>query len=172
MTNDAGNALAALNQQLEESQAKKQMLERMMLYVAEQGGELEIDWEDVYYDGDEQVDQDVIQLNELAEAPSKLDDTRNVDKPNVIEVNLGLGGDHKPTYVNLALEAGDMTLIMKLLKQYRDCFAWDYSEMPGLDRSLVEHKIPLKVGYRPHKQPPRRFSEAIVAKIKEEVLRL
>lgn len=58
-----------------------------------------------------------------------------------------------------------MTSRIKLLKQYRDCFVWDYSDMPGLDRGLVEHKIPLKTGYKPHKQPPRRFSKAVVAKI-------
>lgn len=143
MKNDSVNAMTALDQQLEEVQAKKRLLERMMLYIAYQSGEFEIDWEDVYYEADEQVDQDVIQLNELAEAPIKLDDTRKIDKPNVIEVNLGLGCDNKPTYVNLALEAGEMNLMIQLLKQYRDCFAWDYSEMPGLDRSLVEYKIPL-----------------------------
>lgn len=65
-----------------------------------------------------------------------------------------------------------MEKVVKLLKQYLDCFAWDYTEMPGLDRSLVEHKIPLRQGYKPHKQPPRRFSEQVIAKRKEEVLRL
>lgn len=132
-----------------------------------------INWEDIRYEVDPEADQDVIDLNELAVAPAKLYDVNSQNGTSTIEKNLGLGNDHKPTYVNAALEAGDMTLIIKLLKQYRDCFAWDYSEMPGLDRSLVEHKIPLKTGYKPHKQqPPRRFSEAIVAKIKEEVLRL
>lgn len=62
-----------------------------MMHIAAQGSEFDVDWEDVYYEADEQVDQDVIQLNELAEAPVKLDDTRKIDKPNVIEVNLGLG---------------------------------------------------------------------------------
>jgi hypothetical protein len=27
--------------------------------------------------------------------------------------------------------------LIKLLKEYKDCFARDYSEMPGLDRSIV-----------------------------------
>lgn len=122
-----------------------------MMHIAAQGSEFDVDWEDVYYEADEQVDQDVIQLNELAEAPVKLDDTRKIDKPNVIEVNLGLGCDNKSTYVNLALEAGEMKSIIRLLNQYRNCFAWDYSKIPGLDKSLVEHKIPFQVGYRPHK---------------------
>jgi hypothetical protein len=27
--------------------------------------------------------------------------------------------------------------------------------MPGLDRSIVEHRLPIKPGFRPYKQPPR-----------------
>jgi hypothetical protein len=34
--------------------------------------------------------------------------------------------------------------MIALLKEYADCFAWDYTEMPGLDRSIVEHLLPLK----------------------------
>jgi hypothetical protein len=34
--------------------------------------------------------------------------------------------------------------LIKLLEEYKDCFAWDYSEMPGLDRSIVEHRLPIK----------------------------
>jgi hypothetical protein len=34
-----------------------------------------------------------------------------------------------------------------LLKEYSDCFAWDYMEMPGLDRSIIKHRLPLKKGF-------------------------
>jgi hypothetical protein len=34
--------------------------------------------------------------------------------------------------------------MIALLKEYSDCFAWDYTEMPGLDRSIVEHRLLLK----------------------------
>ena len=26
----------------------------------------------------------------------------------------------------------------------KDCFAWEYYEMPSLDRSIVEHRLPIK----------------------------
>jgi hypothetical protein len=39
-----------------------------------------------------------------------------------------------------------------LLKEYQGCFAWDYIEMPGLDRSIVEHRLPLKKGVQPFQQ--------------------
>lgn len=82
--NSEGDSRAADSQQLADAQAKKQLLERMMLYIAEQNGDLEIDWEDIYYEEDGQQDPDVIQLNELAEAPSKLDEAKRDTNPNVI----------------------------------------------------------------------------------------
>lgn len=51
-------------------------------------------------------------------------------------------------------------------------FAWDYKEMPGLDRGLVEHWIPLKPGKNPVKQTPRRFAPEVIQKIKAEIQRL
>jgi hypothetical protein len=36
--------------------------------------------------------------------------------------------------------------LIKLLKEYVDCFAWNYNEMPGLSRDLVEHCLPINLG--------------------------
>ncbi|CAL2256435.1 unnamed protein product [Prunus armeniaca] len=44
--------------------------------------------------------------------------------------------------------------------------------MPGLDRELVEHKLPIKEGYLPVKQARRRMSMDIELKVKEEIERL
>ncbi|MCI43224.1 pol polyprotein, partial [Trifolium medium] len=44
--------------------------------------------------------------------------------------------------------------------------------MPGLDRILVEHRLPLKVGKKPVKQNPRQFAPEVVEKIKAEIQRL
>ncbi|KAM2246556.1 hypothetical protein ACFXTI_007362 [Malus domestica] len=41
---------------------------------------------------------------------------------------------------------------------FKDCFAWSYREMPGLDRTLVEHELRIKPGCKPFRQLPRRFS--------------
>ncbi|KAI5342932.1 hypothetical protein L3X38_010808 [Prunus dulcis] len=61
---------------------------------------------------------------------------------------------------------------MALLQEFRDCFAWHYHEMPGLDRQLVEHKLPIKEGYLPVKQARRRMSMDTELKVKEEIERL
>jgi hypothetical protein len=41
--------------------------------------------------------------------------------------------------------------LIKILKEYVNCFAWNYNEMPGLSRDLVEHKLPIKPGFKPYK---------------------
>jgi hypothetical protein len=62
--------------------------------------------------------------------------------------------------------------LIKLLKEYKDCFAWDYSEMPRLDRSIVEHRLPIS-GFRPYKQPPRKiYKDEVLVDVKKEVERL
>nr|KYP60924.1 Transposon Ty3-I Gag-Pol polyprotein [Cajanus cajan] len=44
--------------------------------------------------------------------------------------------------------------------------------MPGLDRGLVEHKLPMIPGKKLVKQSPRRFAPEVIKKIKEEIERL
>jgi len=62
--------------------------------------------------------------------------------------------------------------MVDLIKEYSDCFAWSYHEMPGLDRSIVEHHLPIKENFVPHIQPTRRMAPHVTMKVKEEVDRL
>jgi hypothetical protein len=41
--------------------------------------------------------------------------------------------------------------------------------MPGLNRELVEHRLPIKAGFRPYKQGAQNFKLEIVERVKEEV---
>ena len=41
--------------------------------------------------------------------------------------------------------------------------------MPGLSRDLVEHRLLIKAGFRPYKQPSRRFNPVMYDRIKEEI---
>ena len=71
------------------------------------------------------------------------------------EVDIGDGDRSKPTFISAKLDPDYKQELVKLLKEYKDCFAWEYYEMPGLDRSIVEHRLPIKHGYRPHQQGSR-----------------
>ena len=41
--------------------------------------------------------------------------------------------------------------------------------MPGLDKSLVEHHLLIRLEFHPFQQPPRRMSKEVKFKIKEEI---
>jgi hypothetical protein len=45
--------------------------------------------------------------------------------------------------------------------------------MPGLDRSIVEHQLPIKPGFKPYKQPPWKiYKDEVLADVKKEIERL
>src|SRR3954464_8286096 len=88
------------------------------------------------------------------------------------EVNLGDNDQKRITYISAKLGPELKATVIKMLKENRDCFAWDYDEMSGLGRDLVELKLPIKEGKKPIKQTPRRFAPEIHSKIKTEVERL
>jgi hypothetical protein len=59
--------------------------------------------------------------------------------------------------------------MIALLKEYSDCFVWDYTEMPGLYRSIVEHRLPLKKGFRPFQQRARQMRTKVLEEVKKEI---
>jgi hypothetical protein len=49
------------------------------------------------------------------------------------QVDIGDGFVPHPTFINQNLEADYKFELIVLLKEYVDCFAWNYIEMPGLN---------------------------------------
>jgi hypothetical protein len=88
------------------------------------------------------------------------------------EVDIKFGDRPRPTYVSAKLDPEYKQELVNLLKEYRDCFAWEYYKMPGLSRSIIEHWLPIKDGYRPFKQAPRRFKPELLEDIKKKITRL
>ncbi len=88
------------------------------------------------------------------------------------EIDIGDGLTKRPTYISANINSDFKTKLIELLQEYKDCFAWDYNEMPGLSKELVEHRLPLKPEKKPIKQLPRRFAPEIMSKIKGEIERL
>nr|KYP33891.1 Transposon Ty3-G Gag-Pol polyprotein [Cajanus cajan] len=89
------------------------------------------------------------------------------------EINLGTVEDRKVTYISKLLPRELKEELIRVLHDYKDCFAWDYDEMPGLYRELlVEHRLPMIPRRKPVKQNPRRFAPEVIKKIKEEIERL
>jgi hypothetical protein len=64
------------------------------------------------------------------------------------EVDTGPGDKPQPTFISKKFDPSLREPMIALLKECSDCFAWDYTEMPRLDKSIIEHRLPLKKGFR------------------------
>ncbi|XP_073123460.1 uncharacterized protein [Henckelia pumila] len=75
---------------------------------------------------------------------------------------------------DLAMEPSQMKdhQPQELLTEFKDCFAWSYEDMPELNQKLAEHRLPIKDDFKPYKQPARRMSKEVEAKVKEEIEKL
>ena len=62
------------------------------------------------------------------------------------EIDIGDGDRPRPTFISANLDPEYKQELKSLLREYKDCFAWQYYEMPGLDRSIVEHRFAYKIG--------------------------
>jgi len=88
------------------------------------------------------------------------------------EIDLGDRSIKRPTYISSKIGTEFKIWIVALLRKYKDCFAWDYNDMFGLRKNVVELKLPIRPEKKPLKQLPRRFAPQIMSKIKEEIERL
>jgi hypothetical protein len=85
------------------------------------------------------------------------------------EIDIGPGDKLRPTFISKKLNPELREPMIVLLKEYADCFAWDYTEMPGLDRSIVEHRLPLKPGFRPFQQRAWQMKAKVLEEVNKEV---
>jgi hypothetical protein len=53
--------------------------------------------------------------------------------------------------MSVDLQGDQREMMCEILKEFADCFVWNYTEMSGLSRELVEHTLPIKKGFRPYK---------------------
>jgi hypothetical protein len=88
------------------------------------------------------------------------------------EIDIGDGKTPRPTFVNKTLETDPRDEMIGLLKEYSYCFVWNYTEIPGLSREIVEHRLPIKSGFRPFKHKARTFRPDLLPRIKDEIHRL
>lgn len=86
----------------------------------------------IYDDEPLGFEKDALDLNKKMQARDPLE-----------EVDLGDGAVRRPTYTSVKVEPGMKKKVVELLKEFKDCFAWDYNEMPWLSRIPVELKFPI-----------------------------
>ena len=69
-------------------------------------------------------------------------DAQVVAEERLKEVDLGSGSQEpRPISISASLTEKQKSELILLLKEFKDVFAWDYSEMPSLDPGLVAHTL-------------------------------
>ncbi|KAJ4748743.1 Reverse transcriptase family protein [Rhynchospora pubera] len=105
-------------------------------------------------------------------APKQLEEGGQNTIDKLKEINLGTKENPKPTFISTSLPQEMQDELTKLLREYQDCFAWSYSEMPGLDPAVAVHKLKIDKELRPVKQGPRRMRVELEEKVTVEVKKL
>jgi len=90
---------------------------------------------------------------ELAETPETFEDGGQAIVDDLKELNLGTNEEPCPIYVSSSLTLEEEKQYLELLSEYNDVFAWSYKEMPGLDPEVAVHRLSIKRGISPKKQP-------------------
>jgi hypothetical protein len=88
------------------------------------------------------------------------------------EVNIVPRDKPQPTFISKKFDPSLWELMIALLKEYSDCFAWDDTEMTGLDRSIIEHRLPLKKGFQPFQQRARQMRTKVLEEVKKEIQKM
>eukprot|EP00253_Pinus_taeda_P023260 PITA_23260 len=91
----------------------------------------------------------------LAGSPSK-SITVEIEPGKTLNINPNLTDDQKQQ-------------LMKLLRENKEAFAWDYTDMKGISPELCTHRIYIKEGSQPVCQPQRRINPNLREIVKEEL---
>ena len=98
----------------------------------------------------------------------------NMDKiSSTIEVNISTTpGVVEDITLGAYFSPEEVTSYKALFQEFLDIFTWSYTEMPGLDPFIVEHRINTWPDVAPVRQNQRPFHPSKVASIKAEIKKL
>ena len=111
----------------------------------------------VYEEEGKDVEPEKVGVEQSKKIASKAEEVKGEALVNVQvqapleEVYLGEGSAQQPTYISVWLRSIDKNQLLVVLMKYKDCFAWSYNELAGVDRSLMEHRLLMKPNFKPHK---------------------
>ena len=77
----------------------------------------------------------------LREASECMNDVVKNVQEELIKVSLNDEGEESLVKISKSLPEGERRKLVALLKEYKDVFAWNFEEMPGLNPKLVTHKL-------------------------------
>jgi len=84
-------------------------------------------------------------------------------------INLGNEQEKKELKIGTLVTTKERNILVSLLHEYTDVFAWTYADMPGLDTNIVVHKISLIEGSKLVKQKTKRIRPDMLLKVKAKI---
>ena len=100
-------------------------------------------------------------------------------KPSLVPTDkvfedVNLGTTKKPKFVKLlkTLSLEVKSKYVKLLSEFADVFAWDYSDLKVYNKDIFQHTIPIKPNQKSFLQKMRRINPKLLPSIEKEVNRL
>jgi hypothetical protein len=79
---------------------------------------------------------------------------------------------HQITNIGTTLKPEEKEKIVAMLKKNIDLFAWKPSDMPGIDESVITHKLSIAPNVKPFSQRKRKIGEERRTAVNEEVEKL
>ncbi|MCO5575756.1 hypothetical protein L7F22_029560 [Adiantum nelumboides] len=107
-------------------------------------------------------------MRELKESRTSYDGPKKAKKIDLAKPRK----DPKPTFIAIDLTKEEEKLLITILKEYKDVFAWFYKDLKGVDPSICQHTIRLKSDAKTSRQHPYTYNETFAKKIKEEIDKL
>ena len=104
-----------------------------------------------------QKQRDTQKMEAIPSAPEKLEDERKNPSDVLKKVDVADNGKEKLIFIADNLEESFELALMVMLREYQDIFAWSYQDMPGLNVSLITHKLAIDPIVKPVKQAAKNF---------------
>ena len=102
------------------------------------------------------IDDEIAQ-HDLDDDSSSVSDSDPVDQRvspvvgDIEIVDFGTADQPRELRIGSDLSVDERDSLIQFLRAYLDVFAWSYEDMPGLDPSIVQHRLPLLPHARPIK---------------------
>jgi len=91
---------------------------------------------------------------------------------NIELVNIGTKQNPQNIIIGLGCSPFERTTFIKLIKQYKDVFAWSYDDQKNFDTSVIQHTIPILLDKKPLQQKLSKIHPNIESQIKNGLNKL
>ena len=102
----------------------------------------------------------------------QMERTARVAQDELQEMNLNTQEDPQTVRVSAGLDEDFKHRLRELLMEFKDIFAWKYTDMKGIDPSFCQHRINLKADAVPVIQQRYRMNPNYAKQVKEEIDKL